>query len=534
MGILNAAIDRVAGIDMSAARDPSDEHWWYSGPVHQTTSGITVTPRIALGVSAVFQCVRLYAETLGLMNLRTLRVLEDRQDEIPNHPVGMLFDPRRGRPNPWQTGQQLRETMVAYSVLWGTGYAEIQYPSRGLYLLPLDSDTVEVEQLPTYRLRYQVQPQPGASPETREGRHRTLSHEQVWRVQGMAVHRFMPPALLTLARETVGHWLAMQRFNNLYFAQGARPSLFLSHPGKPSESVLKRLRQAVRERWTGLDNMHRVLIGEQGMKATEVGFSAKDSQLVEAWPAIVAEVGRWFNMPVHLLMHTDQPTFASVVEFGKQFKDLSLLPVARRLEASICRDLIVESDIILDHDFEDLLKPQFRDLMEGYALGVQNAIYSENEVRRKLGMPPVAGFDEPRRSVNQDRGAEPRKGGESEGSSNGSSSRTSPRPPRRLKLIVAGAAARVVHQEMETLRREAPKHSENATWERWLRSWYPKFAATVSEALELEPTVAREYCSRHCKAVLDQGLAAADCWETDATNELLRLTLEELEEPPCA
>lgn len=526
MGLLTAALDAIAGPSIHAADpDPGDERWWTTGPVYTTHTGLTVTPRLAMGVSVVWLGVRLIAETLGSMPLKAYRELDGGgKERVRGHLGERLFHPVKGAPNPWQTGQQLRETLIAHSVLWGSGYARIRYGGSRIALIPLDPDTVEVDQLPDYRLRYKVHPQPDAAPGSDEAKFQVLQHEEVFRVQGLAIHRFMPPSLLALCREFVGTWLATQKFNSLYFAQGARPGAVLSFEGRVDQKVLKEFREKIREKWSGVQNMHRLLVGDQGLKATSVGWSAKDSQLSETWESIVAEGGRWLNMPVHLLGGGKQPTFASIVEFGQQFKDLTLGPPATRFEGAICRDLIIEDDIVMEHVFEGLLRGRTLERFQAYASAIMNGWMSEDEVREKENLNPL-GLGPPRRSVNQDRGGEPTTSPER--------TDAQAQPPRRLRLIATGAARRAVTKELAAVRREAERLAADPQgWSAWLREWYGTHAQFVSEVLELEPGVARAYCESHRDALIAGGLAATEGWETAAATELLHLTLEEHDHEP--
>jgi HK97 family phage portal protein len=521
--MLNTLIDAALGRPpMMAAVDPSDDRWWSGGPsVYRTETGLTVTPRLALGVSCMFQGIRLIGETLGSLPLHAIRRRPDGgRERVADHLGERTLHQVTGAPNPWQTGQQLRETMVAQAVLWGTGYSEIRYSGRGLALVPIDPDTVQVEQLSDLRLRYQVQPQPDAMPGSEESRSRTLAHEQVWRVNGLSLHRFMPPSLLALSREAVGHWLAMQRYNNLYFAQGATQSLWIEHPQKPSPAALERWREMINSRISGLRNMHRIFVGEQGAKVTPFGFNAEESQLTESWQPAVEECARWLNIPIHMLRAGKQPTFASIEQFGREFIDLTLRPWATRVEGSIYRDLLADQDVVLEHVFEGLLRGDLLARCTAYASAIMNGWMAENEVRERENLPPMPGLDTPRRSANQDRGGDPRDSGGRPGNAGAAG-------PRRLHLIARQAAERVVETELRMVTKQAEHFAGDPLgWRTWLATWYQGHADLVSRALELEPGVARGYCETHRAALAAEGMEAAATWETEAPERLLELALE--------
>jgi HK97 family phage portal protein len=521
--MLNTLIDAALGRPMmAAAPDPGDDRWWNAGPlVYRTETGLTVTPRLALGVSCIFQGIRLIGETLGSLPLHAIRSRPDGgRERVADHLGERVLHQVKGSPNPWQTGQQLRETMVAHAILWGSGYSEIRYTGRGLGLIPLDPDTVSVEQLADLRLRYKIQPQPDALPGAEESRSRPLAHEQVWRVSGLSIHRFMPPSLLTLAREAVGQWLAMQKFNSLFFAQGATQSLWIEHPQKPSPAALARWRETISSRISGLRNMHRIIVGEGGAKVTPFGFSPKDSQLTEQWQPAVEECSRWLNIPIHMLRAGKQPTFASVEQFGREFIDITLRPWAVRVEGSIYRDLIAEPDVVMEHVFEGLLRGDTAARFAAYASAIMNGWMSEDEVRERENLEPL-GLGPPRRSVNQDRGGDPRQNGEQPGGSRSTA-------PRRLTLIARSTAERLVEAELRMVEKQAQHFADDPVgWRAWLGTWYHEtHAAHVSRSLELEPGVARAYCEEHRARLAAEGLEAAATWQTEAPERLMELALE--------
>jgi HK97 family phage portal protein len=488
-------------------RNPNEERWWTGGgPAGQSATSIYVTPDVAIRVSALFLGVRLYAETLSTLPLILYREREDGgKDRAKKH---SLWRHLRKQPNSWQTAQQWREMMLAHSILWGLGLSEIKFGLSGMELEPLDPDTITVEKLRgTRRRRYVIQE---AGEPTR-----TLLDDQVFRFEGLSFHVGVPESLLRLARESIGLWLARQRYEALYFARGARPSVWLEHPQKLTDPVIRRLQESAQSNVGGLDNMWRVKIAEEGMTVKEVGHNAHDAQLTEAGEAAVHEIARWVNLPAFMLGAGKQPPYASHEAMTQAMVDFSFRPVAVRFEQCISRDLIVEDDVYPEHLFDALLRGDTLARYQAYAQAIMNGFLSENEVRLKENYNPMPGLDQPRRSVNQDRGADPQK---SQGRSAVS---------RRTRLIVQGDAARLVRQEIAAITDKAPQlASKPDEWNRWLTEFYGKQERRVAEALQLEPALAREYAERHRVAVAAD-LSTIEAWETTAPAELAALALEE-------
>lgn len=506
-----------------ADANPDDERFWSTdGMLGVTSSGIGLTTRLALQVSCLYAGVRIYAETIGALPLKFYRErAEGQRDVAKDSQLWWLF---RHQPNPWQTPQQFRETLTAFEVAWGAGYAEIRPGPNGPVdsLIPLHPDTVTVEQLENYRLRFKVREQ--GRPE------RTLVQDQVFRIEGLALHRYIPENVLLLAREAISLWLAHEKFAGLFFGQGASPGgLWLKHPKKLSDQAYQRLREEAQQRMGGWGNFHKIRIAEEGMEPTALGANAKDSQMTETKQALVGEMARWLNLPPRML-GVSGSTRASAEQDAREFVDYSLMPHARRWEQSIDRDLIFEEGLYAEHLFDGLLRGNTRDRFESYAIGIMNGFMSENEVRQRENLEPYPGLDEPRRSVNQDRGADPRRDGraaDDDEPPRRNRSSAAP-PPRRLRLIAESAARHVVRREIPAIRDKAVKLAgKAATWAVWVTEFYAEHATFVAESLQLEPALARAYADRHRDQLLAEGLEVLARWETAAIQELTALAVEE-------
>lgn len=534
-----------------ASGDPTDERYWTRDlAAAMSSTGIVVTPRQALQVSAIFQAVRLIAETIGALPLIVYR--EDEDGDKHRAKDHQLWTTLRRSPNVWQTGQQFRETMTALALVYPGAHAEIVPGPDGpvAQLIPFEPSTVTVQQLATKRLRFIIR-EPGM-PE------RTLVQDQVFRINGLGISTLpVSENVILLAREAVGLWLAQEKFSGLFFGQGARPSVWMQVPKKLSDDAFKRLQEQSQARYAGLQNMHKIGLAEEGSTIKEVGWSAKDSQLTEAREAQVLEIARWFNIPEHMLRAGKSPTYASIYQNAQEFKDYTLTPWAVRWEQSALRDLIYEDDVYIEHLFDGLLRGNVTERAQAQAIYVTNGVMTRNEVRRQENLNRLDGLDEPLTPLNMERtGAPPPPAGDpppdppsrtqppvEPDEDDAAATATAPPPaaaapppiPRRLTLIAEAAAARVVRKEVEQLRANAEKLAgKPGAWGEWLFAFYEKHAAFVAEALQLEPSIASRYCQTNRDQVAGSGtLAAAPIAyiEDTAVNQLVDLALDRHPEP---
>jgi HK97 family phage portal protein len=507
----------------AAAPDSSlvSDRWWSSssGPAYRSHSGITVTPDLAMQVSCIVRGGRIYSETLSTLPLHLYKEDGAGKRKAKDH---YLWPTLRKRPNPWQTAQQWRALTILYSIYWGIGLSEIRVSGGELMLLPIHPNWIaKTEQVDgSLKLRYTIE-EPGKPK-------RILMQDEVFRLEGFGVHSFIPSVLLSLARETVGSWIAKGRFGALYFARGANPSVWLQFPKKLGPEQYAWLKEQAEARLSGFANHHKPLLIDDGATVKEVSHNAKDAQLNEALDCDVHDFARWFGLPVHHFYPVNQTTnYASAETFNQNTIDYSFRPVAVSFEQSCARDLFPdEDDLYVEHNFDGLMRGNTVERAQAQRTWVEAGIVTRNEARAKENLPPLPGLDEPLTPLNMER---------TTGAPSPAPAPKPPQPPpkkkkamtaapRRLFLIARGAAERVVRKEISAVSDKAGKLASNPTaWSGWLYEFYDAHAELIMETLQLEPAVAREYAESHRIELLAHGVGAAETWSTSAVQELVRL-----------
>lgn len=512
-----------------------DERLWSGyGHTYQTATGLPVTPDLALQVSCVFTGVRLIAETVAALPFDIWAERNDGGFDREDDPfLNSVFDDRA---NPWQDPQQWRETMTAQAILYPQALSEKKVGANGLELHPVEPGyIVKTEQLGDGTLRWQIQ-EPGVAS-------RYLVQDDVFRLKGFGAHCYMGADLLRLARETVALWLAQEKFGALYFAQGAKPTAWLQLPaGQPlSDPAFKRLQETAGERYSGFHNFHKVMIAEGGATIKETGNSAKDAQLVEFREALVHECARWLNIPVHMFRAGDQPTFASVEQFAREFVDYTLMPWLIRWERRAKFDLITKRGVIARHNLDALLRGSMTERFSAYAIAIMNGIYSTNEVRIKEGSNPYpdSSMDRPARSTNQ---GHPADGARPFGNPPAPEQPAPPVPkPKKKKkkadqaegaslrerLYARIVAERVVSKETARLKSLSAKHAgDTEAWLAAVDAFYADHAGHVAETMLVPPPVARIWTDLQSGKVKAEGMAAVETWEEESVETLTKLALK--------
>jgi len=112
---------------------------WSDITGNKSVSGTVVNERSALGLSAVYACVKVLSETIGTLPLYLYQKSANNKQLAEKHPLYKLL---YFEPNPEMSAYTLKETMMGHLCLRGNSYCEIEYDEnwRPKALWPLMAD----------------------------------------------------------------------------------------------------------------------------------------------------------------------------------------------------------------------------------------------------------------------------------------------------------------------------------------------------------------------------------------------------------
>jgi HK97 family phage portal protein len=503
-----------------ATYQPWDNFWYQQDPawLSATLSGVPVGPDAMLKVSAMTAGVRVIAETLGMLPFKLFQESEDggRTPATDDPLYTLLHD----QPNPWQTAQQFIEMLTAWAILWGEGVAEIKPGRRRVVgeLWPIHPDHIQdVTQASSGRLVYRVRNVRADG--TATGEIRTVLQDELFRVSGLGVHRFVPLRLLALAREAVGLWLAMEAHGSRFFSKGATPSLVVETEKSIGATAREKWKEALNAAFSGLSGKHGTLVLDEGAKAKVLGNTAKDAQLLEEREFQVREFARWLRLPHHMLSSEQEPTHASSEVFSQHLVKYTFGPWAARWKQSAQRDLITLPGFFAEFVFDALLMGTTLERYQAHATALAEnngrPFKSVNEVRRAENLPPWPGMD----------GPPPPKPVTTPAPAPQPEPIPAPSPRDRATAILQESAKRATKREVETIRRQATrKHLADVDgWRTWVEAFYARHAAYLSELLVLPLDLTRGFCRDHRAELLAVGCAVFPRWEAEGPAALLAL-----------
>jgi len=498
MGLLNRAVAAVWNVMHPRA---GDDFWYTPYGNGRNAAGVIITPDLALKASAVYACVKILAEIIGSLPCEVFRQRSDGGLEpARSHPLNEIV---RWQPNDTQTAIDFWTMMMFHAALRGTAYAEIKPGARGAVdqLIPLHTDRVTPECLPDGSLRFKV-----SNPHT--GEMRTLLQEEVFRIPGLSSDGIKGLRAVDIAAEAIGLGMAADSYAARVFSNKLNIGGFLVHPGKLSEEAQKNLIQRLMERFAGIDNAHRPIVLQEGLKFEKASMDAEQAQLLDARKWQKREVGTFWNIPPFMLGLDDAQGNAE-----QQAYDLvkyTLRPWVERIEQAVRRDLIVAKGVYLVHfDLDAVLRGIAKDradyLSKALGSGGSPAWMTQNEARIYEGLNPV---DDPRADT-LGVGTNP--------------DTSTPASNMAADQATKARADRVVRKEIAAVRKAALRLAADPDGFRsWIKAFYGGHVSFVMETLGIAKGAAKVYCDFQRDTLLkaNDTESTLDRWEANLAVEI--------------
>ncbi|BET98102.1 phage portal protein [Xenorhabdus taiwanensis] len=356
------------------------------GLSYDTYTGRRVSPQLAMQLTAVFSCVRVLAESVGMLPCSLYEQLDRGNRRAVNERLHKLLSVK---PNNYMTPQEFWELLIACLCLRGNFYAyKVKALGEVVELLPLDPGSVAPklnnDWLPEYQVTFP------------NGDTATLSQNEIWHVRIFTLNGLVGLSPIAYARQAIGLGLATEEHGSRLFGNGAVTSGVLQTDQPLKNEAFERLKADFESRHQGLVNAHKPLILEAGLKWQQISLSAEDAQFLETRKFQLEEICRIFRVPLHMVQNTDRATFNNIENLGIGFINYSLVPYLIRIEQRINAGLVKSSQqgrLYAKFNTGALLRGDMKSRFEAYATGINWGIYSPNECRELEELNPREGGD---------------------------------------------------------------------------------------------------------------------------------------------
>lgn len=356
------------------------------GLTYDTYSGRRVSPQLAMQLTAVFSCVRVLAESVGMLPCSLYEQIDRGNRRAVRERLNKLLSTK---PNNYMTPQEFWELLIACLCLRGNFYAyKVKALGEVVELLPLDPSSVTPKLNSKWEPEYQV-----TFP---DGKRDTLTQDDIWHVRIFTLDGLTGLSPIAYAKQAVGLGLATEEHGSRLFGNGAVTSGVLQTDQYLKDDAYERLKTDFENRHQGLANAHKPMILEMGLKWQQISMTSEDAQFLETRKFQLEEICRIFRVPLHMIQNTDRATFNNIENLGIGFINYSLVPYLTRIEQRINVGLVKPSKqgvFYAKFNTGALLRGDMKSRFDAYATGINWGIYSPNECRELEELNPRDGGD---------------------------------------------------------------------------------------------------------------------------------------------
>jgi HK97 family phage portal protein len=362
-------------------------------------SGEPVSLETALNHSVVWACNRLISETQGATPLVMLQRKGGAKRLAEDKP---MYNALQNAPNDEMSAMSFQETRTSHCALQGNGYAHIIRRSgsgEAIELHPLDPGQVRVDREKTgkRRLVYIIKHGIGGIAGNNETTYAVDpgKPQDILHIRGLGWDGLRGYSVLTMARQSIGTSLSVERNVARFYANGGRVPYLIEMAKKfATDQEFDRFRADFEKTYA---EPHKVPILDPNMTYKQIGLSAVDSQMLETRLFDIHEICRWFLVSPHLVGDLSRATFSNIEQLALEFVKITMQPWFTRWEQDMWRCVLTPEEkaqgYYFKHNTNELLRGDFLTRMQGYSIMLQNAVANPNEVRDLEDWNPYKGGD---------------------------------------------------------------------------------------------------------------------------------------------
>lgn len=369
--------------------------YFYGG--WKSITGISVNEETAMKFSAVWGCVKIISEDIGMLPCE-LRKWRDPKDKSKGSDLAFdlpLFDLLKNQPHPEMNSMSFDETIQSHVLLSGNGYAYKHINLRGqiIKLQLLDWHSIEPRRNKEGNIEYVFRPRQSQSPYLTDppiSGQQVFSFDEIFHIPGLGYNGIVGYSPIRMAMEAVGLGLATEQFASYFFSNGANVGGFFKVPGKIKDK--EALKKEFEEKFAGLGKAHKALFLEEGMEFEKLVMPLKEAQFIEGRKFQIEEIARWYRMPMHMLQEMSKATFSNIEHQDLAYVKRTLLPWIRRRELAIDTRLLTRRErdkgYFARYDIDEWLRGDSKTRAEVNHTKRQDGVITANEWRAQDSQNP--------------------------------------------------------------------------------------------------------------------------------------------------
>lgn len=385
-----------------AIRDDALWGAWAAGDdvVANSAAGVRVSRNTALGLSAVWACVRIIADTIATLPVDTYTI--DAQGVKSAHrPRPVWMDPDNfNAPNPEQTAADFWFGVVASLLLDGNAFI---YTVRNAM-----QEVVEVWAIDPQWVLVRREPMPDGSLalvyyiQVARGQQSPVGPERTWAGPFSAPDMFHLTAFnpnsnwprglspLEMARQMFGSGIANQQMAAEFYGHGMNAHGVIELPGDMTIDQARELKEDLKRGNGGFRKFFQPPVLTGGASWKQISINPEQAQFLESRQAIVQDVARWFGVPLWMIQSVEKTTSwgTGVEQQGLAFATYTIGTWTTKIELGFQKHTLLpfHPGVVFGWDLKKLMRGDHATRAAFSASGRQWGWLSANDVRISEGM----------------------------------------------------------------------------------------------------------------------------------------------------
>lgn len=186
-----------------------------------------------------------------------------------------------------------------------------------------------------------------------------------------------------------------EKWNSKFFRNSATPDIVLQTENKLTKETRDRLQRKLEDKYRGIDNSHKTMVLEAGLKVEKLNISQKDMDFIEQQRFSRDKILAIFRVPRTALGITDDVNRANAEAtdyvFAKRTIKPKMIGFVEQLNEFLL-PLYPDTENIV-FDFEDPVPENVDQQIAKATAGIQGGYMTINEARQAVGLDPIDGGD---------------------------------------------------------------------------------------------------------------------------------------------
>ncbi|ELA08740.1 portal protein [Moraxella macacae 0408225] len=337
---------------------------------------------------AVFACVSLISSDVGKLRIATKSVKNGVLLPAKSRTKSIL-----AKPNKIQTWQQFVENWINSKLLRGNAYILKQFDIFGdvWQLHVLNPDRVKVLVSNHGDVFYQIS----------ADKLFNITHDMIVPASEIIHDRyncFYHPLVglspLTACAVSVGLGLCIQTGSKTFFGNSSRPSGILSVPSSIDQAKADKVKAEWQANYSGINRGGIAVLGD-GAKYESIGMSSSDAQALEQLKMSGETVCSVFHVPAYKVGMGELKAGQKPSDLNEIYYSDCLQHYIEAIENLLDEHLGFEKGVECEANLSALIRMDSTSQITYLKEGTLSGIFSPNEARATLGLPPVVGGDSP-------------------------------------------------------------------------------------------------------------------------------------------